>query len=108
MIITRIMRLVLCTMTFAVFAGCASGPQQRSTGEYIDDKAIATRVKTAILQEPELKATQINVEAYTGVVQLSGFVGSQNDIRRAGEVANSVTGVKSVINNLVVRPAQSP
>lgn len=102
----RVAKQVLLLALLTVLAGCASSPEQRNTGEYIDDKAIATKVKAAIVQAPELKATQINVEAYRGVVQLSGFVESADNIRRAGEVANSVTGVKSVINNIVVRPGE--
>lgn len=102
----RMLKLLTGIVMAAVIAGCAAGPQQRSTGDYLDDKAIAAKVKATIVQEPELKATQINVETYNGVVQLSGFVDSENDIRRAGEVANGVTGVKSVINNIVVRPVR--
>ena len=55
---------------------CASTSKQESTGEYFDDSLITTKVKTAILNEPSLKVSQISVETYKGVVQLSGFVDS--------------------------------
>lgn len=89
-----------------LLSACAASPQARSTGEYIDDKGISAKVKTALVKEPNLKSTQINVETYNGVVQLSGFVDSSDTIRKAGEVATGVSGVKSVINNLVVRGAE--
>jgi osmotically-inducible protein OsmY len=80
--------------------GCASGPKQEGTGEYVDDSVITTKVKTAIFQEPNLKSAEINVETYKGVVQLSGFVSSAMASARAGEVARGVGGVKSVKNDL--------
>jgi osmotically-inducible protein OsmY len=81
-------------------AGCASTSTQSSTGEYIDDSAITTKVKTAIFNEPTLKVLQINVETYKSVVQLSGFANSSDDIQMAGKVANSVKGVVSVKNDM--------
>jgi len=80
--------------------GCSATPQKESTGEYVDDSYITTKVKTAILNEPGLKSSEINVETFKGEVQLSGFVNSQSDISRAIEVARSVKGVKSVKNDM--------
>lgn len=80
--------------------GCASTADQASTGEYIDDSVITTKVKTAIFNEPTLKVFEIKVKTYKGVVQLSGFVNSQADIRKAVEVARGVEGVKSVKNDM--------
>ncbi len=80
--------------------GCASGPNKEGTGEYVDDAVITTKVKSAIVQEPNLKATEINVETYKGVVQLSGFVSSATASSRATELARGVKGVKSVKNDL--------
>jgi osmotically-inducible protein OsmY len=81
-------------------AGCASTSKQESTGEYIDDSTITTKVKTAIFNEPTLKVLQINVETYKAVVQLSGFASSSADIGTATKVAQSVPGVKSVKNDM--------
>lgn len=80
--------------------GCASTSTQESTGEYIDDSVITTKVKTAIFNHPELKSAEINVETFKGVVQLSGFVGSQSDINQAVLAARSVNGVQSVQNDM--------
>lgn len=83
--------------------GCASTAKQEGTGEYIDDSAITTKVKAAILNEPTLKVAEINVETFKGVVQLSGFVSSQTAINKAVEVARAVHGVKSVKNDMRIK-----
>lgn len=80
--------------------GCASTSQHAGTGEYIDDSVITTKVKAAILKEPSLKVSEINVETFKGVVQLSGFVHTAADIPKAIEVARSVKGVVSVKNDM--------
>jgi len=85
-------------------AGCASGPQKEGTGEYIDDAVITTKVKAAIVKDDTLKATEIKVETFKGVVQLSGFVKDTADISRAAQVARGVEGVKSVKNDIRVKP----
>ncbi|MBI3545570.1 MAG: BON domain-containing protein [Gammaproteobacteria bacterium] len=85
------------------FIGCAPTNKQESTGQYVDDALITTKVKTAIFNEPTLKATEINVETYKGTVQLSGFVNSQTDINKAVEVARQVKGVAAVKNDMRVK-----
>ena len=82
---------------------CAGTPKQESTGQYVDDSLITTKVKTAILNEPSLKVSQITVETYKGVVQLSGFVDSAAAGTKAAELARLVTGVTSVKNDTRVR-----
>jgi len=96
------------TTLFATFVlmgtlGCTSTRTQESAGEYIDDSAITAQVKAAILHEPGLKVSEINVETFKGVVQLSGFVSSQEDIDSALSVARRVNGVKSVTNKMQVK-----
>ena len=94
----------LFTAALLVFAlGCTSTPTQESTGEYMDDSVITTRVKTAILAEPSLSVFQINVETYKNVVQLSGFVKSSADMSTAVDLARSVKGVRSVKNDMLLR-----
>lgn len=101
--------LLFCTlfivplMGILTISGCASTSTQSGTGEYIDDSVITTKVKAAILNEETLKVAEINVETFKGVVQLSGFVNSQEDIERAVVVARSVAGVKSVENDMRVK-----
>ena len=87
----------------AFLLGCASTSKQEGTGEYFDDTVVTTKVKAAILNEPSLKSAEINVETFKGVVQLSGFVNSQTDINKAVEVVRSVSGVKSVKNDMRVK-----
>ena len=99
----RIVSFLVCIALIAVFVGCASTPTREGTGEYVDDSAITTKVKAAIINEPSLKVFQINVETFKGAVQLSGFVDSAQSVKKAGEVARSVKGVKSVKNNLIVK-----
>jgi len=88
------------------FLGCASTATQEGTGEYIDDSVITTKVKADIFQDASLKSSEINVETFKGVVQLSGFVNSQADINKAVEVARSVRGVTSVKNSMHVKGKQ--
>jgi len=98
-----LVRSLLVLLVMAVIAGCAASPTRESTGEYVDDAVITTKVKTAILNDPALKVFQINVETFKGVVQLSGFVNSPEAVGRAGVVAGRVGGVTSVKNNLLVK-----
>ena len=83
--------------------GCASSRTHEGTGQYVDDSVITTKVKAAILGEPGLKVSEVNVETYKGVVQLSGFVTSRADINSAVRVASAVGGVKSVTNEMQVK-----
>ncbi len=99
----RILSILICIGLIAVFVGCASTQKKESTGEYIDDSTITTKVKSAIFNDPDLKVFQINVETFKGEVQLSGFVDSAKMSSKAGEVARGVGGVKSVKNNLIVK-----
>lgn len=90
---------------FVIFAllsvvACSSTHKKEGTGEYVDDAVITTKVKAAILNEPTLKVSEINVETFKGVVQLSGFVASASDISTAVKVASGVGGVKSVKNDM--------
>ncbi|MCS3902835.1 osmotically-inducible protein OsmY [Methylohalomonas lacus] len=86
-----------------VMSGCASTDTQSGTGEYVDDTVITTKVKAAIFNEPTLKSAEINVETFKGVVQLSGFVSSQDNINRAVSVARNVGGVVSVENDMQLK-----
>lgn len=69
-------------------------------GTTLDDAVLTTKVKTALIEDPALKARQISVETHQGVVQLNGFVDSANDIKAAEATAKTVAGVTSVDNNL--------
>src|SRR5215217_5594250 len=96
---TRISVLV-AAVALTALAGCASTQKQESTGQYVDDTVITTKVKAAIFNEPTLKSAEINVETFKGVVQLSGFVGAAGSDATAVKVATAVGGVKSVKNDI--------
>lgn len=84
-----------------VITACANTGHNRSSGEYIDDAAITTKVKSALLAEKDVNSFDISVETFKQTVQLSGFVNSQWQIDKAGQIAKSVAGVEQVKNNLV-------
>ena len=100
---TRFVGYFVLVMLMVAFVACASTSKQESTGEYVDDSVITTKVKSLLANDDFLKSFQISVETYKGTVQLSGFVDSQKAIDKAGELARSVKGVKSVKNNLIVK-----
>ena len=90
-------------MLLLMGAGCASTPQQESTGEILDDSVITTKVKSAILGDANLKFFEINVATARGVVELSGTVSSKDAVDKATQVTRGVAGVKSVKNDLQVK-----
>jgi osmotically-inducible protein OsmY len=96
-------RYFVLLMMIATLVACASTSEQESTGEYVDDSVITTKVKSLLAADDFLKSFQISVETYKGTVQLNGSVDSQKAIDKAGEIASSVKGVKSVKNNLNVK-----
>ena len=96
-------RYFVILMLIATFMACASTPTRESTGEYVDDSVITTKVKALLAEDDFLKSFKISVETFKGVVQLSGFVNSQQAVDKAGQIARSVKGVSSVKNNLIVK-----
>jgi osmotically-inducible protein OsmY len=83
--------------------GCAGSRRHESTGEYVDDVLLTAKVKTSILGDARVKFLQIHVETFKGIVQLSGFVDSQEAADRAVHLARTVKGVKQVNNSLIVK-----
>jgi osmotically-inducible protein OsmY len=94
---------LLSTAVLMTALGCASTRTHEGTGEYVDDSVITTKVKAAILKEPDLKVSEIKVETFKGIVQLSGFVSTRDDMKGAVRVANAVPGVKSVTNEMELK-----
>jgi len=94
----------LMTSVFAILLafllGCAGTSTKESTGEYMSDTWITSKVKAAFLNEPSLKSAEINVETFKGTVQLTGFVSSRANIDTAVAVARGVKGVTSVRNDM--------
>jgi len=86
----------------AALGGCAGSGKSRSTGEVMDDTSIAARTKSALLADPVTDGLNIDVEVDRDRMQLNGFVDSQAQIDRAGEIARTISGIVSVQNNLKV------
>jgi len=98
--------LILIGLVLAILSACSPSGVHRGTGEYIDDTAVTARVKTALAADPQVKATEVQVETFRGTVQLSGFVDSPESAARAAQLAREVKGVKEVRNSMVVREAR--
>lgn len=77
---------------------------RQKAGEYVDDSTITAKVKSALLAKKGVSSAEISVETYLGVVQLSGFVDSADQVQLAGRTARGVKGVKEVKNSLNVKP----
>lgn len=84
-------------------AACAGSSTSESTGEYVDDSVISNKVRAQIVGNEALSIFDINVETFKGIVQLSGFVDTEQTKQLAGDVAASVDGVKEVQNNISVK-----
>ena len=98
-----VIHFLVLLMLIAIFAACASTRTRESTGEYVDDSVITTKVKSLLAADDFLKSFEISVESFKGTVQLSGFVNSQKAVDKAVEIVRSVKGVESIKNNLIVK-----
>lgn len=76
----------------------------KTVGETIDDATITTRVKTALLNDPDVGGLRIDVDTTMGVVTLNGIVKSKDEEARAIAVARRISGVKDVKSTLQVNP----
>lgn len=80
--------------------GCALSGRAGPVAEVVDDATITAGVRAAIDGDQSLEVSELDVETRQGVVQLSGFVGSADNVAAAASVARTVKGVRSVINDL--------
>ena len=92
--------LAAAILGLALVAGCASTAKQESTGEYIDDTTLTTKVKAKFIDDKAVSSMNINVETFKGTVQLSGFANSQAEADRAVQIARATEGVKAVKNDI--------
>lgn len=95
---------LLLMLALTIIAGCTSTPVSESTGEYIDNTVITTKVKAAMASEEIDSLLAIEVSTYKDVVQLSGFVENEDMKAMAEKIAGSVDGVERVDNSLIVKP----
>ena len=85
-------------------SGCAVTRGQETVGAYIDDTTITTQIKSRFYENREVAGSSIRVETLKGTVILSGFAKSANERATAETIARDVNGVKSVRNEIAVRP----
>ena len=96
--------IALCAIGLAWLpAGCAGSATKESTGEYVDDATITTKVKAQLVQDSVVKARDIKVETYKGTVSLSGFVSTPEEKARAAQIAAGVPGVREVKDYISVK-----
>jgi osmotically-inducible protein OsmY len=98
--------LAAAAMAVAVLTtvGCAVSRGQQSTGAYIDDATITSQIKSRMLENPNVAGTSISVETLNGTVMLSGFAKNTVEKDTAERIARDVNGVKTVKNQIAVRP----
>ncbi|MBK9363068.1 MAG: BON domain-containing protein [Rubrivivax sp.] len=94
----------LSVATLVVASGCAVSRGQESMGAYIDDGVITTEVKTRLLDDKNVAGTSISVETLNGTVMLSGFAKNNLERQTAEDLTRKVKGVRSVKNEIAVRP----
>ncbi|MDR4495916.1 MAG: BON domain-containing protein [Nitrospirales bacterium] len=100
---SKTMSLLAALFFVVLMVGCAGGPQSESFGEHIDDSVITTKVKTALLRDPEVSGMDINVTTFKGRVQLNGLVNNARQIEQAAQLARETNGVMAVENNLSIK-----
>ncbi|MBC7480799.1 MAG: BON domain-containing protein [Rhizobacter sp.] len=94
----------LAALVLIAASGCAVQRGQETVGAYVDDAAITTSVKTRFIDNKDVDAGAIKVETLNGTVMLSGFAKSQDERMKAQDIAMKVKGVKTVKNEIAVRP----
>lgn len=97
-------RAVVFPVMFVLLLAAACGSMNRMTPAGMDDTAIEADVRSKIAQEVPSKTFAVEVKVNSGVVTLSGHAKNEDDRRAIGAAANSVNGVKSVINNITIEP----
>jgi hyperosmotically inducible protein len=95
---------IVATVILATASGCAVTRGQQTAGAYVDDSAITATVKTRMVDNTNVDAAAISVETLNGTVMLSGFAKNTTERTTAGTIAAGVSGVKSVKNEITVRP----
>jgi osmotically-inducible protein OsmY len=93
---------IFTAVTLATATGCAVTRHQETTGAYVDDTVVTTRVKSKFAEDKTVSAMAIQVETMKGVVQLSGFAKSAQEKNKAEQLARSVNGAVDVHNDIIV------
>lgn len=95
-----IAKATLLVAVLTALTACSGTPTRESTGQYIDDSVITTKVKAAFVEDKTVNALDIKVVTFKGTVQLSGFANNPQEIDRAVALARNVQGVTSVKNDI--------
>src|ERR1017187_1884465 len=95
-----LLSLSLSVMGMTYLSGCAGNQYDRSTGQYIDDKSLTVRVRSALHDSPDYKFDDVTVNVFRGAVQLSGFVNMADQKSKAESIAKGVDGVKDFVDNI--------
>ncbi len=90
------------TVAITGLTGCHT--EGRSTGAYIDDREVTSRVRSALNDAPVYKFPSVDVTTFNGTVQLNGFVVSEEQKNQAAQIASHVEGVKQLVNNITIQP----
>jgi hyperosmotically inducible periplasmic protein len=99
--------LALTLGTAVAATGLTGCQSNRSAGTYVDDRMVSSKVKGALDNAPVYKYPNVDVSSFNGTVQLNGIVLTQDQKVHAGQIASQVEGVKQVVNNLSIQPAQT-
>ena len=102
MSIKRIGKIAVLVL-LPVFAVGACANAGTTTGRYLDDSVITTKVKSRLLADSVTEGFKIDVTTIKGVVYLTGLVDNDKEKNRAEELAKKVEGVKSVENKLALK-----
>jgi osmotically-inducible protein OsmY len=100
----RLVPSLALAATLIALSGCAVTRGQESVGAYVDDAAITTTVKKRFVENLRVDAASIKVETLNGSVLLSGFAKDGTERSTAETIARGVSGVRSVHNEIAVRP----
>ncbi len=104
MTIRNTISTALAVLALVAASGCAVTRDQQSVGAYVDDSVITTQIKSRMAENKDVAASSISVETLNGTVMLSGFAKSAMEKATAEKIARDVNGVKSVKNEIAVRP----
>ncbi len=100
----RLFRTVVLVAAIAAPVAITTAACGKSIGNTIDDATITARVKTALLNDPDVAGLKIDVDTFKGMVTLSGAVRSQTEAARAVAIAERTPGVTEVKSTLQVNP----
>ncbi len=100
----RTFAFVVLTGITLISAGCAVVRGQETAGSYVDDTGITTSIKAKFIDDKIVSASSISVETLNGTVQLSGFAKNAAEKNQAEQIARGTRNVRSVRNDIVVRP----